>query len=143
MDDWVDYQKAKIDQEEESYRLKLQEEQDSIDSLATNILGIQMERGLSVKSQEGSEETDQQQAENLSNKKNALEKQLTSLEYDLQKLRPEFKMREKRIQGEIAGKLSSIVHFIFVYLTAHSTLYLQTLPSKSRSNDFAHRMHAP
>lgn len=99
MDDWVEYQKAKIDEREASFQLKLEQEQKSIDSLVTNLLGVQLERGLSLRQSE-EEESSSQEDENLSHKKKALQEQQTKLDHDLAKLQSELKNREKRVQGE-------------------------------------------
>ena len=98
MIDWAEGEKAKIDDEAAAYRKKLDYEQGCIDSLATNLLGVQFERGLNTRP-EDDEGNDQEQNENLANRKVALEKQQAKLESDLSKLKSEYSVREKRVQG--------------------------------------------
>jgi hypothetical protein len=95
--DWAEIQKANIDKEAESYRQMLEQEQKCIDSLVTNLLGVQLERGLNIHPDDGSDEN---HARNLSNRKNALEDEEAKLELDLQQLKSEFITREKRVQGK-------------------------------------------
>ena len=98
--DWADSEKAKIDEETEAYNKKLAYEQNAIDSLNSNLVRLQFERGLNVRP-EG--ESSEEHKENLANRKIALEKEQGNLEFDLSKLKSEYAIRETRVQGRCSS----------------------------------------
>lgn len=102
MQQWTEYEKSKIDQVAESYRTKLLEEQSSIDALATDLLSIQMERGLNVDNNhnDSSSKVEEENDENIVTKTKELEDEMSSLEVEVSKLEHEYGNREKRISGK-------------------------------------------
>lgn len=98
--DWVGVQKAKIDKDAETYRQQLEHEQQAIDALVTNLLGVQLERGLNFHPVEGNGESHNQ---NNSNRKKSLEDERQSLTIDIENLQSEFIIRKQRVQGTFKG----------------------------------------
>lgn len=96
VEEWVQHEKAKAERVAEEYRQQLMIEKAQIDSKTTTLLAVQLERGLSVKS-EGDENDN---AESIANRKSALEEQQTLLQSEIEKLKEEYQSREKRVQGE-------------------------------------------
>lgn len=97
VEEWVQHEKAKADKVAEAYRQQLMQEQTQIDTKVTNLLAVQLERGLSVKNE--GEENDEN-AESIAKRKVALEEQRNMLESEVEKLQTEYQTREKRVKGE-------------------------------------------
>jgi hypothetical protein len=105
VEEWVQHEKAKADKVAEDYRQQLMQEQAKVDTKVTNLLAVQLERGLNMKSE--GEENDN--SESLAKKKVALEEQRTMLESEVEKLEKERQNREKRVKGESASLLRCVV----------------------------------
>jgi len=97
MQQWAEFEKAKADKVAESYRLTLIAEQAAIDEQATNILSVQLERGLKVSDEDESRDNVDVQDNNIVTKKKDLEEEKVSLEEEISKLEQEFENREKRV----------------------------------------------
>mmetsp|Transcript_113085 Transcript_113085/g.316008 ORF Transcript_113085/g.316008 Transcript_113085/m.316008 type:complete len:257 (+) Transcript_113085:84-854(+) len=95
VEEWVQHEKAKADKVAEAYRQQLMQEQAQIDTKVTNLLAVQLERGLSVKNE--GEENDEN-AESIAKRKVALEEQRNMLESEVEKLQTEYQTREKRVK---------------------------------------------
>jgi len=93
MDRWVDIQKAKIDEEEATYNRTLEKEQKEIDDLASKIMRAQFESGSRIRPEE-----DENQTENLLNRKAMLEIEQTNLAFKIDSLKMECKNRKKRVE---------------------------------------------
>jgi hypothetical protein len=101
MQQWAEFEKAKADKVAESYRLHLIEEQAAIDEQATNLLSVQLERGLKVVDGDESHDNIDIQDNNIVTKKKDLEEEKVSLEGEISRLEQEFENREKRVSGEL------------------------------------------
>ena len=91
-------EKAKADAVAETYRQTLQQEQATIDAQATNLLSLQIERGLNV--QGNKEEMSDNMSESIAARKKILEKTQAMLELEIIKLQTECENREKRVKGK-------------------------------------------
>lgn len=107
IEEWAKYEKAKADKAAEDYRQKLMKEQAQIDSKATDLLAIQLDRGLTVKSNPEENDT----AESVAQKLNSLEEQQGFLESEIEKLKEEYQSREKRVKGNFSIVIMSIWAF--------------------------------
>jgi septin family protein len=100
MQQWAEFEKAKADKVAESYRLKLLEEQASIDAQTADLLSVQLERGLKVVDGDESQECNDIQEDNIVSKKHDLEEEKASLQAEISRLEQDFENREKRVSGE-------------------------------------------
>lgn len=98
MSEWAEMEKAKADAVAETYRQTLQQEQATIDAQATNLLSLQIERGLNV--QGNKEEMSDNMSESIAARKKILEKTQAMLELEIIKLQTECENREKRVKGK-------------------------------------------
>lgn len=100
---WTELEKAKADQVAESYKTKLVKEQSLIDALATDLLSIQLERGLNVENQNHNESssssTEEEYDENIVTKTKELKDEMATLKVEVSKLEHEYENREKRLSG--------------------------------------------
>lgn len=105
IEEWVQHEKAKAEQAAEEYRQQLMQEKAEIEKKKTDLLAVQLERGLSVKN----DEDEHDNAESIANRKSALEEQRAKLESEVEKLKGEYQTREKRVQGRLPETLNSFV----------------------------------
>jgi hypothetical protein len=96
MEEWAKHEMAKADAVTESYRQCLMQEQAEIDSRFTELLAIQMERGMRI---ESDYTTNDENSTNIVSRKQALEEQTTALQIEVMKLTTERSNRERRIRG--------------------------------------------
>jgi uncharacterized protein YdaT len=98
MSEWAEMEKAKADTVAETYSQTLQQEQASIDAQATDLLSLQIERGLHV--QQNEEEMSDRKSESIAARKKALEEKQAMLESEIIKLQTECEYRNKRVKGK-------------------------------------------
>lgn len=107
MEEWAQHEKAKADALAESYRQNLMEQQAMIDSKSTELLAVQMERGMKIDINNSNPEEDNTE-DNLASRKQALEEQMTNMQIEIMKLQAEKENRERRVQGKLR-KVSTII----------------------------------
>ena len=73
MSEWAEMEKANLDAVAEKYRQTLVREQGSIDSQVADLLAIQLELGLQIKSEVSNDEETNENSERLVSRKKALE----------------------------------------------------------------------
>jgi hypothetical protein len=100
MEEWSQHEKAKADAVAESYRNCLAQEQAVIDSQATELLAVQMERGMTLLGQNDNEDNKADPQDNIASRKKALQEQTTNLEIEIMKLQTERDNRERRVHGK-------------------------------------------
>lgn len=132
VEEWVQHEKAKAEKAAEEYRQQLMQEQSQIDTKITNLLAVQLERGLSVTSNEGEEHDN---SESIATRKTALEEQRAMLESEIEKLAKEYQNRENRVKGESLGSKPFVAYFDIVSLVVDLfVLPMKILRWKKQSN---------
>jgi hypothetical protein len=99
MELWAQHEMAKADAVAESYRQCLIQEQAEIDARLTELLTIQMERGMKIDVDTVDKHENSDNNNNLVSRKQALEEQTTALQIEVMKLTTERDNRERRIRG--------------------------------------------
>ncbi|KAG7355813.1 chromosome segregation protein Spc25 [Nitzschia inconspicua] len=99
MEGWAQNEMAKADAVAESYRQRLLQEQADIDARSTELLAIQMERGMRINNKENSTNSEEESNDNnIVSRKQALEEQVTAIQIEIMKLTTERDNRQRRIQ---------------------------------------------
>ncbi|KAG7361399.1 chromosome segregation protein Spc25 [Nitzschia inconspicua] len=99
MEGWAQNEMAKADAVAESYRQRLLQEQAEIDARSTELLAIQMERGMRINNNENSTSSEEESNDNnIVSRKQALEEQVTAIQIEIMKLTTERDNRQRRIQ---------------------------------------------
>lgn len=105
--EWVKQEKGKADAAALSYQNLLRDEQTTIDSMAAELLAVQMERGMKIDgamTESGDSVGDGQQrngnTDNIAAKKQALEQQITQIQIEVMKLQTERDNRDRRVKGK-------------------------------------------
>lgn len=95
---WVDNEKSQMDSAAELYRQTLNEQENAIQSQVEELEIVQRELG--VEDAGTSSESNQDQPENIAERKKSLEEQAAKVQIDILKLKTERDNREKRVQGK-------------------------------------------
>lgn len=93
---WVDNEKSQMDSAAELYRQTLNEQENAIQSQVEELEIVQRELG--VEDAGTSSESNQDQPENIAERKKSLEEQAAKVQIDILKLKTERDNREKRVQ---------------------------------------------
>jgi len=97
--DWVDYEKSKMDSKAESYRETLMEQETIIKSQVAELAIVQRERGMDDEMVERvNENDDDDHRENIAVQKQSLEEQSAKVRIDIMKLKTERDNRARRVQ---------------------------------------------
>ncbi len=107
MQKWALHEKARADAAAESYHHRLRQEQAAIDSLAAELLAVQMERGMEIRGDiaaspdsEADEQARNDNTDSIAARKLALEEQITAIRIEVMKLETERDNRDRRVKGE-------------------------------------------
>jgi len=97
--DWVDYEKSKMDSKAESYRETLMEQETIIKSQVAELAIVQRERGMDDEMVKCvNENDDDDHRENIAVQKQSLEEQSAKVRIDIMKLKTERDNRARRVQ---------------------------------------------
>ncbi|KAL3917634.1 MAG: hypothetical protein SGILL_004624 [Bacillariaceae sp.] len=97
MNEWARHEKAKADATAESYRQRLMQEQAVIDAKSTELLAVQMERGMKLEAQ-NDDDASQDTADNIASRKQALEEETSAVQMEIMKLQTEKENRQGRVK---------------------------------------------
>jgi Chromosome segregation protein Spc25 len=104
MEEWAQREMAKADAVAESYHQRLLHEQAEIDARSTELLAIQMERGMKIAMDTATAAASEDESnDNIVSRKQALEEQATALQIEIMKLTTERDNRQRRIRGKIVA----------------------------------------
>ena len=125
MEEWARHEKAKADAVAEAYRQRLMQEQAVIDAKSTELLAVQMERGMKLETAD--DEASQNTADNIASRKQALEEETSAVQMEIMKLKTEKENRQERVKSKnflleveaISIRLGSLVLFFFPVHTSH------------------------